>query len=129
MSHHAVAVQVRVPSRHCNVQGIMHASRPHEYFEDAFLAWLDDACGTVGLIHTTGPKLRRLAGMYAPLVPVLGIDNIGAPLLPQRRSARSGTPTGRAGNIALVRSRASMEVSLAGHVITVDSRLAGETSS
>ena len=24
-----------------------------------------------GLIHTTGPKLRRLAGKYAPLVPVL----------------------------------------------------------
>src|SRR5260370_36770765 len=43
MSHHAVAFQVRVPSRHCNVQGIMHASRPHEFFEDAFLAWLDDA--------------------------------------------------------------------------------------
>ena len=25
----------------------------------------------VGVIHTTGPKLRRLAGKYAPLVPVL----------------------------------------------------------
>jgi hypothetical protein len=25
----------------------------------------------VGLIHTTGPKLRQLAGKYAPLVPVL----------------------------------------------------------
>ena len=25
----------------------------------------------VGLIHTTGPRLRRLAGKYAPLVPVL----------------------------------------------------------
>jgi HD domain len=25
----------------------------------------------VGLIHTTGPKLQRLAGKYAPLVPVL----------------------------------------------------------
>jgi (p)ppGpp synthase/HD superfamily hydrolase len=25
----------------------------------------------VGLIHTTGPKLRKLAGKYAPLVPVL----------------------------------------------------------
>jgi (p)ppGpp synthase/HD superfamily hydrolase len=25
----------------------------------------------VGLIHTTGPKVRRLAGKYAPLVPVL----------------------------------------------------------
>jgi len=25
----------------------------------------------VGLIHTTGPRLRRLAAKYAPLVPVL----------------------------------------------------------
>jgi hypothetical protein len=25
----------------------------------------------VGLIHTTGPRLRELAGKYAPLVPVL----------------------------------------------------------
>ena len=25
----------------------------------------------VGLIHTTGPRLHRLAGKYAPLVPVL----------------------------------------------------------
>jgi hypothetical protein len=25
----------------------------------------------VGLIHTTGPKLEKLAGKYAPLVPVL----------------------------------------------------------
>ena len=25
----------------------------------------------VGLIHTTGPRLRKLAGKYAPLVPVL----------------------------------------------------------
>jgi hypothetical protein len=25
----------------------------------------------VGLIHATGPKLRKLAGKYAPLVPVL----------------------------------------------------------
>ena len=25
----------------------------------------------VGLIHTTGPRLRTLAGKYAPLVPVL----------------------------------------------------------
>jgi acyl-CoA thioesterase FadM len=45
MSHPTVAVQVRVPPRHCDAQGMMHASRPHEYVEDAFLAWLDGACG------------------------------------------------------------------------------------
>jgi hypothetical protein len=34
MSHH----QVRVPPRHCDAQGMLHASRPQEYAEDAFLA-------------------------------------------------------------------------------------------
>lgn len=33
--------QFRVPPRHCDAQGIMHASRYYEYFEDAFLDWLD----------------------------------------------------------------------------------------
>jgi hypothetical protein len=37
----------------------------------------------VGLIHTTGPKLRKLAGKYAPLVPVL-----------KALIARSDTPLG-----------------------------------
>jgi hypothetical protein len=32
----------------------------------------------VGLIHTTGPKLDRLAAKYAPLVPILG-DLIARP--------------------------------------------------
>jgi acyl-CoA thioesterase FadM len=35
----------RVPPRHCDAQGMLHASRPAEYLEDAFLAWLDEACG------------------------------------------------------------------------------------
>jgi len=32
---------VRIPPRHCDAQGMMPAARPHDYFEDAFLAWLD----------------------------------------------------------------------------------------
>jgi len=36
---------VRIPPRHCDAQGMMPAARPHDYFEDAFLAWLDRECG------------------------------------------------------------------------------------
>jgi YbgC/YbaW family acyl-CoA thioester hydrolase len=54
MSHDSVAVQVRVPPRHCDAQGMMHASRPHEYFEDAFLAWLDGACGGYAALRARG---------------------------------------------------------------------------
>jgi len=54
MSQRGFAVQVRVPPRHCDAQGMMHASRPQEYFEDAFLAWLDDACGGYGALRALG---------------------------------------------------------------------------
>jgi YbgC/YbaW family acyl-CoA thioester hydrolase len=54
MSHHAFAIQVRVPPRHCDAQGMLHASRPHEYFEDAFLAWLDGACGGYAALRALG---------------------------------------------------------------------------
>jgi hypothetical protein len=42
----------------------------------------------VGLIHTTGPALARLAGKYAPLVPVFR-DMIGRPDTPLRADARA----------------------------------------
>ena len=41
----------------------------------------------VGLIHTTGPRLRTLAGKYAPLVPVLQ-ELIALPDTPLDASAR-----------------------------------------
>ncbi len=37
--------RLRVPPRHCDAQGIMHASRYYEYFEDAFLDWLEACAG------------------------------------------------------------------------------------
>jgi YbgC/YbaW family acyl-CoA thioester hydrolase len=54
MSHGTVTFQVRVPPRHCDAQGMMHASRPYEYVEDAFLAWLDDACGGYRALRAAG---------------------------------------------------------------------------
>ena len=41
----------------------------------------------VGLIHTTGPRLRELAGKYAPLVPVLQ-ELIALPDTPLDAAAR-----------------------------------------
>jgi hypothetical protein len=41
----------------------------------------------VGLIHSTGPRLRRLAGKYAPLVPVLR-DLIARPDTPLEAAAK-----------------------------------------
>jgi acyl-CoA thioester hydrolase len=47
----------RVPPRHCDAQAMMHASRPAEYFEDAFLAWLDLACAGYDNLRAAGADL------------------------------------------------------------------------
>lgn len=47
----------RVPPRHCDAQGMMHASRPAEYFEDAFLAWLDVRLGGHDTLLSGGADL------------------------------------------------------------------------
>ena len=43
----------------------------------------------VGLIHTTGPRVERLAAKYAPLIPVLR-DIITRPDTPQVKLGGSG---------------------------------------
>ncbi|WP_347813286.1 acyl-CoA thioesterase [Actinomadura sp. KC345] len=43
-----------VRPRHCDAQGMLHASRYYEYFEDAFLAWLDDHIGGYEALRATG---------------------------------------------------------------------------
>ena len=50
-------VRRTVPPRHCDAQGMMHASRPASYFEDAVLAWLDDACGGYDALRAEGVDL------------------------------------------------------------------------
>ena len=44
---------------------------PRRTLADALRDDLDLTDNGVGLIHATGPRLRRLAAKYAPLVPVL----------------------------------------------------------
>ena len=46
-----------VPPRHCDAQAMMHASRPADYFEDAFLAWLDAACAGYRSLRAAGVDL------------------------------------------------------------------------
>ncbi|MBV9094225.1 MAG: HD domain-containing protein [Streptosporangiaceae bacterium] len=72
---------------------------PHEQYREHVAASLgrdpwarvikasDFADNGAGLIHTTGPKLRRLAGKYAPLVPVLR-ELIGRPDTPLDEAAK-----------------------------------------
>ena len=119
MSQHAVAMQVRVPPRHCDAQGMMHASRPHEYFEDAFLAWLDGACGGHAALRALGCDLvivesrcrylqpvrldevvtitaRPVSAGRSALTMALGIERDGAPVVTAAVTyvaVREGRPT------------------------------------
>jgi acyl-CoA thioesterase FadM len=52
--HH---LSLRVAPRYCDAQGMVHASRYYEFFEDAFLSWLDEACGGYPRLQETGGDL------------------------------------------------------------------------
>ena len=45
---------LRVAPRYCDAQGMVHASRYYEFFEDAFLSWLEHACGGYPALQATG---------------------------------------------------------------------------
>lgn len=46
-----------VRPRHCDAQGMLHASRYYEYFEDAFLDWLDAHVGGYSTLRSDGTDL------------------------------------------------------------------------
>lgn len=48
---------VRIAPRYCDAQGMVHASRYYELFEDAFLAWLEHACGGYLALRAMGGDL------------------------------------------------------------------------
>jgi acyl-CoA thioester hydrolase len=48
---------LRVAPRYCDAQGMVHASRYYEFFEDAFLSWLDHTCGSYLQLQETGGDL------------------------------------------------------------------------
>src|SRR3569833_1221576 len=45
---------VRVRPRHCDAQGMVYAGRYHEFFEDAFLDWLEDHAGGYTRLRSGG---------------------------------------------------------------------------
>lgn len=57
----AAVLRTKVPPRHCDAQGMLHASRFYEYFEDAFLHWLDTCVGGYGSLREAGVDLVVVA--------------------------------------------------------------------
>ena len=56
---HASVSRLRVPPRHCDAQGMLHAGRYYEYFEDAFLDWIDQHANGYRQLRSTGVDLPR----------------------------------------------------------------------
>lgn len=60
----AVPVSVhrtRIRPRHCDAQGVLHAARYYEHFEDAFLNWLDEHVGGYEALRAAGVDLAVVA--------------------------------------------------------------------
>jgi YbgC/YbaW family acyl-CoA thioester hydrolase len=52
---------VRVRPRHCDAQGMVYAGRYHEFFEDAFLDWLDEHAGGYERLRSGGVDMVVVA--------------------------------------------------------------------
>jgi YbgC/YbaW family acyl-CoA thioester hydrolase len=52
---------VRVRPRHCDAQGMVYAGRYQEFFEDAFLDWLEDHAGGYARLRRDGADLVVVA--------------------------------------------------------------------
>jgi YbgC/YbaW family acyl-CoA thioester hydrolase len=52
---------LHVRPRYCDAQGMVHAGRYYEFFEDAFLGWLDEHVGGYGRLRESGTDLVVVA--------------------------------------------------------------------
>jgi acyl-CoA thioesterase FadM len=68
---------------------MMHASRPAEYFEDAFLAWLDSACAGYGSLRAAGVDLVIAESTVRYLGSARLGDEVRASAVPMERGRTS----------------------------------------
>jgi acyl-CoA thioester hydrolase len=85
----STVLQVRVPPRHCDSQGMMHAVRPYEYFEDAFLAWLDRECGGYESLRAGGDDFVIVQSQCRYIAPARLGDRIDLSVRPVSVGERS----------------------------------------
>jgi YbgC/YbaW family acyl-CoA thioester hydrolase len=94
----------RVRPRHCDAQGMVYAGRYHEFFEDAFLDWLDEHAGGYAGLRDEGVDMVIVASACDHRRPA----GLGDPLTVEARPERAGrtslnmtfTVRGPAGRVA-----------------------------
>ncbi|HEU5157272.1 MAG TPA: hotdog domain-containing protein [Streptosporangiaceae bacterium] len=82
---------LRVPPRLCDAQGMVHAGRYYELFEDAFLGWLDEHVGGYRRLRETGTDLVVVASGCDHAMPAHLDDQLTIEARPVRRGRTSLT--------------------------------------
>jgi YbgC/YbaW family acyl-CoA thioester hydrolase len=86
---HEATVPVR--PRYCDAQGMVHASRYYEFFEDAFLGWLDEHVGGYGRLRAAGTDLVVVASSCDHALPARLDDRLAVEVRPIRAGRTSLT--------------------------------------
>jgi YbgC/YbaW family acyl-CoA thioester hydrolase len=87
----ATVSDVRVRPRHCDAQSMVHAGRYHEFFEDAFLDWLDERAGGYARLRSGGADLVIVATGCEHRRPARLGDRLAIETLPERLGTTSLT--------------------------------------
>jgi YbgC/YbaW family acyl-CoA thioester hydrolase len=87
----ATVSAVRVRPRHCDAQSMVHAGRYHEFFEDAFLDWLEERAGGYARLRSGGTDLVIVATGCEHRRPARLGDRLTIETLPERVGTTSLT--------------------------------------
>jgi YbgC/YbaW family acyl-CoA thioester hydrolase len=87
----APATAVRVRPRHCDAQGMVYAGRYQEFFEDAFLDWLEARAGGYAGLRADGADLVVVASGCEHRRPARLGDRLTVAARPERAGATSLT--------------------------------------
>lgn len=100
----ARASVVRVRPRHCDAQGMVYAGRYQEFFEDAFLDWLEDHAGGYARLREDGADMVVVASGCEHRRPARLGDELRVEARPERAGRTSltmaFTVTGPEGEVA-----------------------------
>jgi acyl-CoA thioester hydrolase len=82
---------LRVRPRHCDAQGMVYAGRYHEFFEDAFLDWLDEHAGGYEGLRSGGVDMVVVASGCEHRRPARLGDRLSIETRPDRAGSTSLT--------------------------------------
>ena len=114
--------RLRVRPRHCDAQAMVHAARYYEFFEDAFLDWLDEHAGGYRhlrertgvdmVIVSSGCEYRAPARLDDDLTLDCRAEEVGRTSLTLRCTVRRGDEVLAVGRTTYVCVRAGAPVTV-----------------